>query len=334
MIFHFVLNSLLVFLVLSLSIEFFLFGFKIYDPRIRYICRLLPILKLPFDLLVFEFFGESFFVNLNPFSCEIYLQEFIVKLLPDAIKTDLEASSHFILPKYLASQIPSILLNTLIYSVVIISIIIVSRKIFLFMISRTYLKEVLSTASPCMRAISNLKLADILHQKNIVILTSDKVGIPFAANLHYILFPKNLIEELSQNEFEAVVVHELEHLRWKDPVLKMLCGFICSLFWWLPSSWWLKRLEEEQEQACDAEMDRYGIDILALASAMVKVVKKAKYLKCPFSAICPFDSPKRSHVKRLENLLNSSQSHKRQYTGYSITGVFMCALTFICFWAC
>lgn len=248
------------------------------------------------------------------------------------IQNESVSAEHFIIPKYLASYIPPNLLDITIISMITISLIVVLIKIYLFCRARSDLQKIFMSSSPCMRPIYNSALLDKLITGNIRIRTSNTIHIPFAANLHYIFIPQELVTDLSQEEFESVIVHELEHLRWKDPILKMACDLFCALFWWLPSAWWLKRLELEQEDACDAEVYKYGIDVSSLATAMIKVIKKAKYQSYRFAAVSSFDSPKNSHTRRIENILNIN--NKSDYCWYYIFGIGACLLVTFCFWMC
>jgi bla regulator protein BlaR1 len=260
------------------------------------------------------------------------MQDLITSFAPLHIQSELALTEHVIIPQYLANYIPPTLLNIIIVAIFVIALMIMIRKVYLFCRARSYLKKILISSSPCTRLVYNSNLLTKLKQGNIVVQTSDAVQIPFAANLHYIFIPRELVAELSQEEFESVIVHELEHLRWKDPVLKMACDLLCALFWWLPSTWWLKRLELEQEDACDAEVYKYGIDVSALATAMVKVVKKAKYLNYQFAAISPFDSPKNNHIRRVENILNIK--NKGDDCWRYIFSIGACLLVTFCFWMC
>src|SRR5436189_2644348 len=112
MILHLILNSLFVFVLLASTIEFLLFVFQINNLRTRYLCRLLPILKIPFDLLVFTFFDESLWMNLNPFSCEIYVYELLSRFISLPM-LDAVVQTHLIIPQYLAAQMPASWLNLL-----------------------------------------------------------------------------------------------------------------------------------------------------------------------------------------------------------------------------
>lgn len=259
------------------------------------------------------------------------MQDLMTNIAHLHIQNELAPARHFIIPQYIASYIPPNLLNITIASMLLMSLAIITRKVYLSFYARSYLKKIFASSS-CDRPVYNANLLDRLKPGNVIMRTSDAIQIPFAANLHYIFMPQNLVAELSQEEFESVIVHELEHLRWKDPILKMACDLLCALFWWLPSAWWLKRLELEQEDACDAEVYKYGIDVSALASAMIKVIKKAKYQNYQFAAISPFDSPKNSHIRRIENILNIK--NKNDYCWYYIFGIGSCLLVAVCFWMC
>ncbi len=332
MIFHLLLNSFIVFITLTFFIEMFLSIFKITNSRLRYLLRLLPILKFPFDLIVFFFFDENLFVNFNPFSCQVYMHDFITSIAHLHIQNELAPTEHFIIPQYLASYIPPNLLNTTVILMLAISSIIIMRKIYLFSKSRSLLKKIFNSSSPCTRPIYNSNLLDKLKQGKISIHTSDQIQIPFAAYLHHIFIPQDLCSELSQEEFESVIVHEFEHLRWKDPISKMACDLLSAFFWWLPSNWWLKRLELEQEDACDAEINKYGIEPSALASAILKVVKKAKHQNFQFVAISPFDSPKNTPLRRVDNILNNK--NKNNFFWRYLFGIGASLLASFCFWMC
>ncbi|MBA3816023.1 MAG: M48 family metalloprotease [Parachlamydiaceae bacterium] len=62
----------------------------------------------------------------------------------------------------------------------------------------------------------------------------------FATFGNRIVFPEALVNALSQQEFEAIITHEWQHLRWKDPHTKIIGSLIAHFFWWLPTLWWMK----------------------------------------------------------------------------------------------
>lgn len=331
MLFHLALNSLLVFFILAMLVEFTLFLFQVNNCRIRYICRSIPILKLPFDLLVFTFCDENLFVNFNPFSCELYLQDFILSILPGTISAEIAPNQQLIIPMYLANQIHPMIFYSILAGIIAGALGLLLLRLKQALSFSKFFRSVLQYSEECDRKIENPRLKHIVETLKIKILVSTLVEVPAAANLHYILFPKDLIEEISQEEFEAILAHELEHLRWKDPVLKLANSIICALFWWIPTRWWLKRLESDQEQASDTGVHRYKIPRLALASGLLKVVSRTRRMKYELSALCPLDSAKGTHAERIKNLV----SPKREHT-YFVAWLAVCltVLASLCFWIC
>lgn len=333
MIFHLALNSFLVFFLLSIAIEFLLFAFQIKNARIRYLCRMLCVIKLPFDLIMFSAYGENLFLNFNPFSCEMYTQDFIISILPATIKADISPNDQLLIPQYLASLLPPFLLQIIIAVLSIATTILFLRKAAHFFSYRSYLKHVLKASAHCQRKITHPKLKKTLKEANALVMISKEVRIPFAADNRYIIIPELLSEDLSQEEFEAVVSHELEHLRWKDPQLKVMSSIICAFFWWIPTKWWIKRLESDQEQASDFSVHRYDVDPCALASALMKAVRQAKYQKIEVAAFCPLDSSKGTHFIRFENLLKKRKpSH--HFAMKSVMAIFGSLIAFLSLWIC
>jgi beta-lactamase regulating signal transducer with metallopeptidase domain len=319
MIFHLILNSFFVFLTLAALVEVSLYLFKVKNGRARYLCRLIPLFKIPFDLCIFGVLGESFLINLNPLSCEIY------------VKSLFNIDSATPLPQYIASQFQPLYIHLFVAGVIATSALLFSYKSIRLILSTLYLRKVLSQSAPCKRPISSPLIQSELKRLNGVILTCDQVQIPFAAGSHSIVFPTALLSHLSQDEFEAVVAHELEHLKWRDPVLRYISNVVCSLFWWIPTGWWSKRLEEDQELASDLGTPKYGIDACALGSAFLKAIQQERVGNLKSAAICPFVSPKNTHAKRLENMLNQPSKGKPLISGI---GIALCLMACLCFWMC
>lgn len=334
MLFHLLLNSFLVFCILSLSIEVVLRIFGIRNGRICTLCRALPFFKIPFDALVYGIYGESVFLNLNPISCDVYFDTLISKFISIHHATELTASQHLIIPQYLAMRIPPVLLQGSIFCIIGISVLMIAYKMVQFFISKRMLQSIMRCATPCARQISNAQLRAAVEKSQTTILMSPEIDIPFAANKQIIVFAENLSTELSQEEFEAVVAHELEHLRWKDPILKGLCEGISAFFWWIPTGWTLRRLEADQERASDASIQRYGIDSHALAEAIIKVIKKVRIARSTPVTVCHFASSAHSNLDRLKEITSDERSFQTIFNLRCVVGGVCCLLFFISFWMC
>ncbi len=68
-----------------------------------------------------------------------------------------------------------------------------------------------------------------------------------------LILPRELWDELDQIGREAVVLHELAHLRRRDHWVCYAEMAASAIFWWHPVVWWVRqRLREEADACCDA----------------------------------------------------------------------------------
>jgi beta-lactamase regulating signal transducer with metallopeptidase domain len=68
-----------------------------------------------------------------------------------------------------------------------------------------------------------------------------------------IVLPRGLIETLSESEIKTVLAHELNHYRRGDHLWRLLELAAVTLYWWLPTVWWVSRqLRQAEEECCDA----------------------------------------------------------------------------------
>ena len=112
--------------------------------------------------------------------------------------------------------------------------------------------------------------------QEVVILVSDKVT---AAGLWGIWRPTVLLPEaaasrLSDEELEAVMLHELLHVERRDNLAIVLQKSLLALLWFYPLIWLLdKKLFEERERACDEEVVRLRQSPKTYISGILKIVR-------------------------------------------------------------
>ncbi len=67
-----------------------------------------------------------------------------------------------------------------------------------------------------------------------------------------VFFPAALLERLDAAAQQAILTHELAHVRRKDHWVRLLEVAVATLFWWHPVVWWAcRQLRELEEQCCD-----------------------------------------------------------------------------------
>jgi uncharacterized protein (TIGR03435 family) len=113
-----------------------------------------------------------------------------------------------------------------------------------------------------------------------------------------LLMPDGILERLTPLQLEAVLAHELCHIRRRDNLSAALHMIVEALFWFHPLVWWISvRLVEERERACDEEVLRRGGEPQVYAEALLNVCKY--YLESPLgcvSGISGADMKKRIHA--------------------------------------
>jgi uncharacterized protein (TIGR03435 family) len=113
-----------------------------------------------------------------------------------------------------------------------------------------------------------------------------------------LLLPQGIQERLTPPQFEAVLAHEICHIRRRDNLTASLHMLVEALFWFHPLVWWIgARLVEERERACDEAVLRTGSAPRDYAEAILGVCKS--YLESPlqsYSGVTGADIRKRIHA--------------------------------------
>ncbi len=85
-----------------------------------------------------------------------------------------------------------------------------------------------------------------------------------------ILFPIGFINNLSVEEVEAILSHELAHIKRNDYLINILITIAHSLFYYHPAIWWLNtQIKKERENCCDDMAVELCGDKLAYAKSLV-----------------------------------------------------------------
>ncbi len=67
-----------------------------------------------------------------------------------------------------------------------------------------------------------------------------------------LLWPETLTDRLDDRQLEAILAHEISHVRRRDNLIAAVQMVVESVLWFYPPLWWLEaRLVDERERACD-----------------------------------------------------------------------------------
>jgi uncharacterized protein (TIGR03435 family) len=85
-------------------------------------------------------------------------------------------------------------------------------------------------------------------------------------------WPAGISERLDDAQLEAILAHEVCHVRRRDNLTAALHMVVEAVFWFHPMVWWMgKRLVEERERACDEEVLLLGRHPEVYAESILKV---------------------------------------------------------------
>jgi uncharacterized protein (TIGR03435 family) len=74
-----------------------------------------------------------------------------------------------------------------------------------------------------------------------------------------LLWPSAIDDRLDDPQVEAIIAHEVAHVRRRDNLTAMLHMVVQAIFWFHPLVWWIgRRLVDERERACDEAVIRSG----------------------------------------------------------------------------
>ncbi len=89
-----------------------------------------------------------------------------------------------------------------------------------------------------------------------------------------LLLPEGITKRLSAAELDAVIAHEMCHVRRRDNLTAALHMAVETIFWFHPLVWWIRtRLLDERERACDEEVLGRSTDASTYAESILSVCR-------------------------------------------------------------
>lgn len=337
-------NSLLAFFTTYLLVEALLFVCRIKQGRIAAWLRMIPIVKLPCDFFLYDFSRWSYLQGVNPFCCEEGTRTIKVIfgwLLPSSdwlwipffnrIELTTPGDLTFTLPDLLGYLMHPYLLIAFTSVFASLSITLIIKKIAHYSHRQNTLRDVAANAMPAKVELSNKALSSVVaKQKCAIAYSTDGLASPGVVGLVHptIYIPHHLVCRLSTNEVEAIVAHEIEHVRHRDTLIRFAIDLIASFFWWVPTRSLYKKIEEGQETGCDLSCKKYGIEPLDLASAIV-LATKGMTARSTLGQVSHLAAGQT--LKRIQTLLQPEQNTSRTITFIFVALAVAVALTNILF---
>jgi uncharacterized protein (TIGR03435 family) len=121
-----------------------------------------------------------------------------------------------------------------------------------------------------------------------------------------LLIPAGIVDRLAPNQLQAVLAHELCHLRRRDNLTAAIHMVVEAALWFHPLTWWISsRLMAERERACDEAVLEAGAEPQAYAETILKTCQF--YVESPLT--CVPGATGADLKKRIVRIMTGSNPH-------------------------
>jgi bla regulator protein blaR1 len=121
---------------------------------------------------------------------------------------------------------------------------------------------------------------------DIEVMTSPAFAEPgvFGICRPVLLLPAGITNSLTPPQLEAILAHEVCHVRRRDNLATAIHMTVEAVFWFHPLVWWLgARLMDERERACDEEVLLLGSEPQVYAEGILRICEL--YLESPLPCV-------------------------------------------------
>jgi Zn-dependent protease with chaperone function len=299
-------SHLITFFMTLLLAFLFLQCFRIKNPRLRYYTLLLPFFKLLWDLCQIAHPSWVFLHNESVFNqptdSRIISVSLFYNWIPGcAMECRLKDDLLFSIGDVLYEAIGPLWTALFAYTLLSLTFFFVMKKTCALLSMGMWIQRLKGHQIPLKRGIDDEELQKWLKRKNIALLETDlPISSPFVIGIiaPSISLPSTLLQSLSQKEMEAMIFHEISHIRWHDNLVNFFVMLMEGIFWFLPFKRKILALASHQrEVSCDAS----HVNSFYMARALQKSLLLQKE-RAPYSLV--MFSKNRSKVKkRIEKLL-------------------------------
>ena len=117
-----------------------------------------------------------------------------------------------------------------------------------------------------------------------------------------LMWPAGIEDRLSDAQIEAILAHEVAHVRRRDNLAALIHMLVEAVFWFHPLVWWIgARLVDERERACDEDVVRLGTEPDVYAESILKTCQF--YIESPL--VCVAGVTGSDLKKRVEQIMRN-----------------------------
>jgi bla regulator protein BlaR1 len=125
-----------------------------------------------------------------------------------------------------------------------------------------------------------------------------------------LVWPDGISDRLEDAHLEAILAHEVWHVRRNDNLAAAVHMVVEAIFWFHPLVWWLgARMVEERERACDEEVLQLGSQPQVYAESILKICEFC--VGSPLACVAGVTGS--DLKKRIANIMNKSIVRKLNF---------------------
>ena len=173
-----------------------------------------------------------------------------------------------------------------------------------------------------------------LHHRKIGFYLSEYVNVPLVIGYFkpMILFPVALVVQLEITQVEAILIHELSHIRRNDYLFNLLKKSIETVLFFNPFIWLVgKSIQIERENACDDLVIKLTCNPMAYAQALLKLEILKTVKQDPALSIASTGNKQYLYerIKRITAMKTNHISAKQQLFAFTLIILTVISLAWI-----
>ncbi|POY38463.1 hypothetical protein C3K47_03455 [Solitalea longa] len=163
-------------------------------------------------------------------------------------------------------------------------------------------------------------------KRKVALFESALVQIPTVVGYlkPYILVPLGTFAALPANQIEAILAHELAHIKRNDYLINILQTIVEIIYFFHPGIWWISNtIRKERELCCDDLAVSSGCDAISLARALSNI--EEFFSTQPKTTLAMALNGKGSLLNRIKRLIGHQEQSTTTLNSFSGTAIILIA---------
>ncbi|GGZ28798.1 hypothetical protein GCM10007049_22290 [Echinicola pacifica] len=172
-----------------------------------------------------------------------------------------------------------------------------------------------STVPENLRAQVKAMTKEMGIYRPIKVMSSKLIQVPVTYGIvkPVILIPASMLTGISIRQLEAIIAHELAHIKRYDFLVNIIQRLMEMMFFYHPCFWWIsEQLEKEREHACDDLAVQLGYSPRELATGLANLAEYS-HQQSP-SMTMAASGNKNPLLTRIQRIMNQNTSTKDKFS--------------------